>query len=180
MTVIHTFKGVLTYKDGKIAEQETMGDAPDALSMCAMTSIGNKVVLFGGADKTQQMSSDVYVLDTTNWTWTKLEGNGDGPAALASACMAPLSDNACILFGGAGLAPSGYEGGYGLQPKDEAWICTLGEKTVEWELLECERRPEARLAASLDCVGEGRFLLQGGYDSVSKETFGEPWILTKG
>jgi len=178
MAVIHTYKGILTYKDGVIAEQDTKGCAPDALSMCAMAAIENKVFVFGGADKTQNMSSDLYALDIMNWTWTKLECKGDGPTALASASMAPLSGDQCILFGGAGLSSKGYEGGYGLQPKNDTWICTITEKQVEWERIECNTRPEGRLAASLNRLGEDRFLLQGGYDSVSKETFEEAWILS--
>ena len=90
MAVIHTYKGILTFRDGAIAEQATKGCAPDALSMCAMAAIDNKVFVFGGADKTQNMSSDLYVLDTMNWTWTKLECKGNGPTALASASMVRL------------------------------------------------------------------------------------------
>lgn len=176
--VIHTYKGVLTFKDGKMTEQATKGDAPDSLSMCAMTSIGDKVVLFGGSDKSQRMSCDVYVLDTTDWEWTKLENPGAGPSAMASACMAPLARDRCVVFGGAGLAPAGYEGGYGLLPRDDTWTCTLSEKSVEWERVECDDQPEGRVAASLNDLGGGRFLLQGGYDPVSKSTFEQPWILS--
>ena len=180
MAVIHTFKGVFTFKDGVITEQATKGDGPESLSMCAMTAVdSSKVVVFGGADKTQNMSSDLYVLDTTDWAWTRLECKGNGHVALASASMAPLSKDQCIVFGGAGLSSDGYEGGYGLQPKDDTWICTISEKNVEWEQIECDKRPEARLAASLNCLGENKFLLQGGYDSESKGTFEEPWILSK-
>jgi len=182
VVIIHTYKGILTFRDGLLTEQATDGDAPESLSMCAMTAIGNKVVLFGGSDKNQCMSSEVYVLDTTNWTWTKLDKQygttEEGPAAMASASMAPLNREKCIVFGGAGLAPTGYEGGYGLLPKDDTWICTVSERNVEWERVECAKRPEGRVAASLNKLGDGRFLLQGGYDPVSKATFEEPWILS--
>eukprot|EP00578_Thalassiosira_sp_NH16_P001387 CAMPEP_0181136374 /NCGR_PEP_ID=MMETSP1071-20121207/33145_1 /TAXON_ID=35127 /ORGANISM="Thalassiosira sp., Strain NH16" /LENGTH=343 /DNA_ID=CAMNT_0023223071 /DNA_START=32 /DNA_END=1063 /DNA_ORIENTATION=- len=180
MVIIHTFKGIFTFRNGQLTEQATEGDAPDSLSMCAMTAVGNKVLLFGGSDKTQQMSSAVHVLDTTNWVWTKLQcTHDDGPGPMASACMAPLSENQCIVFGGAALAPTGYEGGYGLLPKDDTWVCTLSEKNVEWERVECKEVPEGRVAASLNSLGGDRFLMQGGYDPVSKGTFGTPWILRK-
>lgn len=179
MAIIHTYKGILTFKDGMLSEQTTEGDAPDSLSMCAMTSIGDKVILFGGSDKKQQMSSEVYVLDTTNWTWAKLTCEKEGPTAMASPCMASLSKDQCIVFGGAGLAPTGYEGGYGLVPSDETWICTFDESNVQWERLECAKRPEARIAASLNSLGDGRFLMQGGYDPTTKSTFEEPWTLSK-
>jgi len=180
MVIIHTYKGILTFRDGKLTKQTTKGNAPNSLSMCAMTAIGSKVVLFGGSDKNQCMSSDVYVLETINWKWTKLENQGamDGPPAVASASMASLAQDQCILFGGAGLAPSGYEGGYGLLPKDDTWLCTISAKNVEWEQIDSDNRPEGRVAASLNCIGNGRFLLQGGYDPVLKATFEKPWILS--
>ena len=138
------------------------------------------VVLFEGLDKNQRMLFEVYILDTTNWTWTKLENQckEDGPAAMASASMAPLTQDRCIVFGGAGLAPTGYEGGYGLIPSDDTWTCIISEKDVEWERIEVDKRPEGRVAASLNCLGEGRFLLQGGYDPVLRVKFGKPWILS--
>eukprot|EP00581_Thalassiosira_minuscula_P013730 CAMPEP_0183729418 /NCGR_PEP_ID=MMETSP0737-20130205/30220_1 /TAXON_ID=385413 /ORGANISM="Thalassiosira miniscula, Strain CCMP1093" /LENGTH=329 /DNA_ID=CAMNT_0025961595 /DNA_START=147 /DNA_END=1136 /DNA_ORIENTATION=+ len=180
MIIIHTYKGILIFKDGEISEQATEGDAPDSLSMCAMTAIGHKVVIFGGSDKNQRMSSELYVLDTNNWTWSKLENQckEDGPTAMASPCIAVLNKDKCIVFGGAGLAPSGYEGGFGLMPKDDTWLCTISEKVVEWEQIELDTKPEGRVAASLNVLGEGKFLLQGGYDPVSKATFEQPWILT--
>lgn len=74
MAVIHTYKGILTFRDGAIAEQATKGGAPDALSMCAMAAIENKVFVFGGADKTQNMSSDELDMDQTRmqgkWTYS--------------------------------------------------------------------------------------------------------------
>lgn len=179
MAIIHTFKGVLTFKDGVLSEQPTKGDVPDSLSMCAMAAIGDTVMLFGGADKKQHMSSELYVLDTTNWTWTKLQLQDSGPVAMASASMAPLSEDQCIVFGGAGLAPTGYEGGYGLMPSEDTWICTLKGKIVDWKQIECDKSPDGRMAASLNRLGDGRFLLQGGYDSVTKATFEEPWVLMK-
>ncbi|KAL7537661.1 hypothetical protein ACHAWF_005866 [Thalassiosira exigua] len=181
MAVIQTYKGIITFKDGVLTEQVTTGEAPDSLSMCAMAAVGDKVVVFAGSDKTQRMSSDVYVLNTVDWKWTKLQNQSveGGPSAMASASMAPLAEDRCIVFGGAGLAPAGYQGGFGLMPKDNTWICTITEKAVEWKSVVCEKRPEGRLAASLSCLGDGRYLLQGGYDPVSKSTFEEPWILSE-
>lgn len=178
--VIVTFKGVFTFKDGILEERPTKGDGPGSLSMCAVTAMGDKVVVFGGSDKTQVMSSDVYVLDTDDWTWSKKERKGDdGPPAMASASMAPLDGSRCVVCGGAGLAPAGYEGGRGLLPCDDTWICTVGEEDVAWERVDCEERPEGRVAASLNRVGEDAFVLQGGFDPASKGTFGRSWILSK-
>lgn len=98
---------------------------------------------------------------------------------MASASMAPFSKDQCIVFGGAGLAPTGYSGGYGLVPSADTWICAIKDKSVDWKRIECTKSPDGRMAASLNRLSDGRFLLQGGYDSVTKSTFEEPWILVK-
>ena len=97
---------------------------------------------------------------------------------MTSACTAPLSNDWFILFGGATLAPAGYRGGHSLLPVDDVWICSISENGAEWERVECVEGPEGRrVAASLNKLGDGRFLLQGGYDPGLKGMFEEPWIL---
>ena len=69
-------------------------------------------------------------------------------------------------------------------PLSDTWLVTVDKTagTAEWQQVAMsDVGPEARLAATLTCIyGEGgkRLLLQGGYDSTSKETFGEPWVLS--
>jgi hypothetical protein len=123
------------------------------------------------------------------WKWTKLQPVGDiKPSARASPCGAPVPGrtNQAIIFGGASIGSEGYEGGKGLMPLNDTWLATVDKdaRTIEWKQIckdgDC---PEARLAATLTFIyGEGgnRWLLSGGYDSTSKKTYGDPWILEIG
>ena len=203
--VLHTYKGILTFdrKDGTLTEQVTAcasnNDAndtdnnPDGFSMCAVAPLtDSKMLLFGGSTKTQQLSQDAYVLDTVDWTWTKLDvsDSSDCPPALASACAAPIGDNEVLLFGGASIGPTGYEGGMGLIPQNDTWrlqvVMNNGSNKAIWTKVESSSSsssddedglPEGRVAASLSPIGPSSFLLQGGYDPLTKTTFDEPWIL---
>ncbi|KAL3916393.1 MAG: hypothetical protein SGILL_005202 [Bacillariaceae sp.] len=191
MIVIHTYQGVFVFrKDGdsrKITLQDTSGDRPDGLSMCAQVTLGDSgVLIFGGSTKTQQLSDATYYLDTNTWEWTQLRNIGDAtPSSRASPCAAAVQDSStqAVVFGGASIGGDGYEGGKGLMPLSDTWLVTVNKAagTALWkQLAMSDVGPEARLAASLSCIyGEGgnRLILQGGYDSTSKETFGEPWVL---
>mmetsp|Transcript_22538 Transcript_22538/g.33298 ORF Transcript_22538/g.33298 Transcript_22538/m.33298 type:complete len:331 (-) Transcript_22538:164-1156(-) len=179
--IIHTYKeDILLFKDNVIAQQETKGeDQPTGYSMCAVAPLSRtKMVLFGGSTKTQQMSQDAYVLDTETWTWTKLvSDDGEAPSKMSSCCAAPMGDNQMLLFGGAGIKATGYEGGMGLVCEDETWLLTVVDGTkAQWTKTDCPTKPAGRVAASLSPIGSS-FLLQGGYDPISKCTFEEPWIL---
>lgn len=188
--IIHTYQGILVFQQegssGKITAQETSGSGPDGLSMCAQVPLGDAgVLIFGGSNQTQQLSDATYYLDTATWKWTELKNSGDAtPSARASPCAAAISDNQAVVFGGASIGGDGYEGGKGLMPLSDSWLVTADRAagTAEWkQVAMTDVGPEARLAASLTCIyGEGgnRLLLQGGYDSTSKETFGEPWVLS--
>ena len=46
-----------------------------------------------------------------------------------------------------------------------------GNKDLKFQM------PEGRVAGSLSTIGQSSFLLQGGYDPLTKTTFEEPWIL---
>jgi hypothetical protein len=191
MIVIHTYQGVLVFQNddsGRVTlvRQETTGDCPEGLSMCAQVPLGNTgVLIFGGSTKTQQLSNDAYYLDTTKWKWTRLSNVGEAPCARASPCAAAAHDteNQAVIFGGASIGSTGYEGGKGLVPLGDTWLVTVDKAagTAQWtQIVVTGVGPEARLAATLTCIyGEGgkRMLLQGGYDSTAKHTFRDPWIL---
>jgi hypothetical protein len=183
--------------------QETTGgedDRPDGLSMCAQVALGNRYVfIFGGSTRTQQLSDASYLLDTVTWKWTRLKTVPDendnagtaplAPSARASPCGSAVPgsrDHQVIVFGGASLGGEGYAGGQGLVPLNDTWLATVNVEagTVAWQRIaattDAGRCPEARLAATLNCIpGKPRtLLLQGGYNSTAKRTFREPWILT--
>lgn len=183
--VVHTFRGVLVCeKGGKLREQATTGEVPEGLSMCAAAPLGDsEMLVFGGTTKTQQMSSDAYVLNIKTWKWRRLRpknGSGSGPSPRASSCAAPLGEASCIIFGGAGIAGGGYEGGAGLQARDETWIATITGDEVEWKEVKGAESPPGCVAASLNELPggvPGRFVLQGGWDPTTKATFGKTWTL---
>lgn len=197
--VIHTYQGVLVFRASVNGEpetlilQETTGDGPDGLSMCAQAPLGNDgLVVIAGSTKNQQLSNTAYYLDTNTWIWSKLEvATANAPCARASPCAAAVAGrtNQVVVFGGASIGSDGYGGGVGLTPLNDAWLLTVNKwaGTAEWKKI-CSADssakgtalPEARLAATLTNIyygGGKRMLLQGGYDSASKETFAEPWIL---
>lgn len=170
--VLTTFRGVVVCKDDRLREQDTTGDVPDGLSMCTTIGMNDKVVLFGGSSKSQQLSSDVYVLDSSEWAWKLLQPKTDSPGPLASPCGALLSKDQCLVFGGAAMGAGGYEGGSGLVASKEAWL--LNVEKSEWEHL--PEGPPGRVAGSLSKYRDG-FLLQGGWDPKTQGTYDEPWIL---
>jgi len=175
--VVHTFRGVLVYKNGKLTEQPTTGEAPEGLSMCAVAPLRDAMWLFGGSTKTQELSSDTYVLNTDTWEWRKLS-TSNGPGARATPCAAAVGDSTCVMFGGASLGEGGYEGGAGLVAQDDTWTCEVQGGMAKWTRV-LSGGPEARIAASLTPVGSESFLLQGGYDPQSKGTYEAPWVLSK-
>ena len=195
--MMHTFRGVFVKtmtSDGTSTswvEQTTAGEGPEGLSMCAMTALTDTTLLvYGGSTKTQQLSSDAFVLNTESWEWTKLVGDdADHPQARASPCAVQCGENQCIIFGGACLGERGYEGGAGLQAQDDTWLLTVvdGTKAV-WEriLMSSDDEscyPKARLASSLSKIPSsassfgGAFLLSGGWDPKGG-TFDDVWVLT--
>lgn len=201
LIVVHTFRGVLVMdSSGELREQSTSGDAPTDFSMCACAALGDsRMLIFGGSTKSQGMSDVVYLLDTATWAWSKLRSESDKaneggrvPTPRASSCAASVDDRSCVVFGGAGLGGGGYEGGGGLRAFDETWLVEVtddNERAV-WTEVDVAvagggggaHRPPARVAASLNRLGGegggGRYLLQGGWDPASKETFDAPHVLT--
>ena len=184
---IHTHKGLLLFsQDGgvwSVSEKVAAGKGPRGLSMCASTAVsgsdgprGRDMLIFGGSTRTQELSSAAFVLDTQSWTWRKLVSEG-GPGPIASSCASSLrGSNRCIVFGGATLGEEGYAGG--LIPKNDTWLLTVNGASAEWEQIAAESEsPEGRVAASLAAVGDD-IVLQGGWDPLSKDTYGDKtWIL---
>ena len=145
---------------------------------CALDD--HTMLLFGGSTKTQEMNAEVRILNTTTWTWRKLEvEDGEVPSPRASSCMAPVGDGiSAVVFGGAGLGERGYEGGAGLTAFDETWRVLVDGSTASWTRLQAGEAPAARVAASLEPLPSGDFLLQGGWDPKSKDTYEHPHVLS--
>ncbi len=169
--------------DGTCHTQATTGPAPPCISMCAATALDHEtLVLFGGSDKNQAMSDTVYTLSTKTWQWRKLVSRGKTtPTARSSACMVSVDDEStCLVFGGAGIGADGYAGGKGLRGFDETWLLKVNEEFADWTALEhSDTLPPPRVAASLNKFPResGKFLLTGGWNPTTAETFEEPWAI---
>jgi hypothetical protein len=178
--ILHTHKGILVWNDGTLTEQATSGDAPEGVSMCAVAPLNDaQMLLFGGSTRTQQLSQDAFVLDTATWTWAKLDVDTEEfPPTLASPCAARITENEVLVFGGASIGATGYEGGMGLVPKNDAWLLKVSDGKAHWTKIDAADKPDGRVAASLSPIGPSSFLLQGGYNPLTKTTYDEPWVLS--
>ena len=77
--------------------QISVSQPPPAREQAAMATLGNEVVLFGGANIVSELS-DTWTFDGTNWTQVPVS---NPPPARAQAMMATLG-NEVVLFGGTG------------------------------------------------------------------------------
>lgn len=178
--IIHTFQpdaeGLVVLKsDGTSHVQATTGEAPVGLSMCSAAALNDhQMLLFGGSMKSQEMSNKVFLLDTNTWKWTKLrQSQGDHHPPRASSCMARIDDTSVLIFGGAGLKPSGYEGGAGLIGSNKSHILTVNGDIVEWKRVGDKSAPRGRVAGTLNHLSNNKFLLTGGWDPETAETFAD-------
>jgi hypothetical protein len=90
------------------------------------------------------------------------------------------NDDTYLVFGGAGIRESGYGGGAGLMGSDETWMVqVVNDEYADWKRLDLPKVPRERVAASLNKLPDERskFLLTGGWDPATAETFEEPWTI---
>lgn len=176
--LVHTFRckdEVLLYDpvDDTLVSQPTSGDAPNALSMQAYASVGSAVVLVGGTTNDQSMSDSAYVLDTNTWTWHR---SFCPFSPRASSSMDAISFDKCVLFGGASI-DGAYEGGRGLDPKNDVYVGTLTDgRSIDWKRAESfhQVRPASRVAATM-WAQDTHVMLTGGWDPKTKRTFSDLW-----
>jgi hypothetical protein len=161
----------------------------------------SKLVLFGGAAQSGEMSNEVFVLDTDTWAWEdctcpRSEDSNAVPSPRASPCFVALDEKSCILFGGASRTDEG-----GLHGCSDTWLLELvesenndGTTTTKWTQLvedKSTQAPPGRNAATLtpllskSLVKEGEndgndksqyFLLSGGWYPF-RTTYGDNFVL---
>jgi hypothetical protein len=137
---------------------------PSGRANAMMASLGNTLVLFGGAtdaaeDASAGNSSRAFLSDTWTWdgtSWT--QRSETGPSARAEAVLAPLRGH-LILFGGETADGS---------PSSETWSWD----GTAWTELNADG-PSARRAAAMTPV-DGKLLLFGGVD-VDGNALGDTW-----
>jgi len=124
-----------------IRRQPTTGAAPSprGLHAASACSRGNRVVVFGGAAQTGEMSNELFVLDTITWEWSEIKVYGDVPTPRASPCLCVLEEEDCnppdditqhsshqatfVLFGGADRSLA--EEGVPLHGCNDLWLLHL-------------------------------------------------------
>jgi len=137
LVVAHTFRcldSVLAYDATakRMREIPTHGTAPSPRGLHAAALCGRDFVVFGGADKTGNMRSDAWALDTATWTWRQVvvgEEEEEGPTPRAGASAAALDRNTLLVCCGAQQATT--EGG--LVPRADLWALHL--PTASWTRL---------------------------------------------
>mmetsp|Transcript_61399 Transcript_61399/g.150277 ORF Transcript_61399/g.150277 Transcript_61399/m.150277 type:complete len:458 (-) Transcript_61399:193-1566(-) len=166
-----------------LKKQPTTGRSPSARGLHAMTRLSgvnaNKIILFGGAAQSGEMSNEVFVLDSQTWEWTPVEmivdgtkADQHGPSPRASPCFVTLDDTTCLLFGGASVPEEG-----GLDGCNDTWLLELdfdtsekGDKvTAKWTCVfeddvNSDKSPPGRNAATMILVSP-----QTAFELLSKE-----------
>ena len=91
------------------------------------------MVVYGGGtkDTSQGFSGDAFALrvdpDTGGWRWTKLQLPPDSPSPGQIGGAAGAGGTSAVLFGGAEMRPTGYEGGQGLFARGRTWVLRVDQ-----------------------------------------------------
>lgn len=177
--VIQTFRETCVLSDGAVRSQPTTGEAPVGLSMSTIVTLSeDRVVLFGGTTRTQEMFADVFALNTTTWEWSKLRSMGDAPGPRASACAAPVGKNRFAIFGGGAIGAAGYQRGKGLRGLNESYVCDVEGSIARWKRVgaDSSEAPLPRVGASMTEVDGTVVMVQGGWDPNTKRTYDDTWF----
>jgi N-acetylneuraminic acid mutarotase len=140
------------------------------------TAVGKKLVVFGGGDGPKYYN-DVYVLDTTNFRWSKPRVAGTPPSK-RRAHTACLYKNGIYVFGG----------GDGVRALNDVWRLDVSDTSkMSWKLISSaspsptpsknevkDNKPKARGYHSANMVGS-KLIIYGGSDGG--ECFKDIWIL---
>ena len=173
--VIHTLKGTIIFEDDELKVQETTGDNPNDLSMCAVAENGTHLILFGGNTRNHTMSNELYLLDTKTWNWIQMKQEGDIPCKRAG-CNICKSKEGFLLFGGGTTGEKGYEGGKGLIGLSDTYIVNIEENLAKWKKIDKGYMdPGPRVVPTLETVNDAIYL-HGGWNPESMETYQDTWI----
>ncbi|XP_025765241.1 rab9 effector protein with kelch motifs [Oreochromis niloticus] len=78
----------------------TSGSLPPALWGQSCALVGDQVFMFGGYGAGGDFCKDLYVLNTENLQWQKMEVKGESPAACSGQTLTAHHDKDIYLFGG--------------------------------------------------------------------------------
>jgi len=148
---------------------ETFGDKPVSRSNHASALIGDKMYIFGGLlQKEMELidSNDIYVLNTSNLTWTRIEATGDIPEPRCGHKMVAIEGKLYMFGGGNGDNWSNkFNDLHIFDPQTNVWSLP---KTTGCEV-------DSTTFASVFTIGRFLFVFGGGKlthrGSVSNEVF---------
>jgi N-acetylneuraminic acid mutarotase/predicted nucleic acid-binding Zn-ribbon protein len=89
-------------------QRHVTGSAPSARFYHAAVAAGSKMVVYGGSPDARRAFDDVWVLDTGNWQWAKLDVKGSAGPRMQHTMVHVNTKNYVYVFGGTadGAAPS--------------------------------------------------------------------------
>ena len=182
LIIVHTFRcldSILVWDAANRAlrVQPTTGNPPSSRGLhVAVAADDRTMLIFGGAAKAGTMVNDCFALDVQTWVWRPLEHAAAArPSARAGACAAPLpGGGGMLVYGGAESSANG------LLPRSDLWAFTLGgDGSGAWKLLlpeDATDAPGPRNAATLTPLGDGDYLLHGGWRPFVS-TYSDSYVL---
>lgn len=137
------------------------GDAPAARGGHTLTLLPGteRMVLFGGADRTGRAFADVHELDTARRRWTRRECSGEGPAGRSGHVAVASPDGARLyVHGGMGAGAEQFLG--------DVWELNC----ADWRWRRLSAGGLRRNGHSAVLVGRSTLVVFGGSDRVPQPT----------
>ena len=166
-----TFYNELWFYNGKWKQIViSKGDMPEGRYTCALASIGNQLIMFGGQSQTpngeKQFFGDLWKFDFIERIWNKIHGDEIGPGKRYGFGWSSHR-NHLYIFGG-------YDGRNDL---GDLWDLNL--ETFTWEKL-AHDGPEPRYCPAMGSVNDSLILFGGRSKVNPKLNFSDTWIFRDG
>ncbi|XP_069598155.1 F-box only protein 42 isoform X1 [Ranitomeya imitator] len=91
--------------------------------------IGDKMIVFGGSLGSRQMSSDVWVLDMEQWSWSKPNISGPCPHPRGGQSQIVIDSETILILGGCGGPNALFK---------DAWLLHMNTSPWTWQQLKVE------------------------------------------
>ncbi|XP_073426344.1 F-box only protein 42 [Dendrobates tinctorius] len=91
--------------------------------------IGDKMIVFGGSLGSRQMSSDVWVLDMEQWSWSKPNIAGPSPHPRGGQSQIVIDSETILILGGCGGPNALFK---------DAWLLHMNTSPWTWQQLKVE------------------------------------------
>eukprot|EP00127_Corallochytrium_limacisporum_P004478 Clim_evm5s165 gene=Clim_evmTU5s165 len=168
-----------TYHWTKVKHNAQGMSPPSPRESHAAVAMGNKLIIFGGSNGTKRLN-DLYVLDTTTWTWSRPRTTGT-PIPRTQHTMCLLGVKLFVVGGWAGGNSTGKNAAPGVDrgsPTMSATTEVVDMRTLRWERWQktppvqqansssnqhrvLEASPKARVGHCVACVGTSMYIWSG-------------------